>query len=464
MPLWLKGLQHGVEWSSPPFRVYDSASESGLASSHSRTPHAVFPNRQRFAALRRRLESSPMAKRYRTLKDMDFKGKRVLIRVDHNIDIDETGKLKNDKKIRATLPTIQYLIDQGARIVMMCHVGRPKGKPNPRYSTAGVATRLGELLPGVSVKHITQTVGPEVETMSKELKPGSILYIENVRFSPDEEGPKKQQEAFGKELAKLGDVYVNEAFPSCHDYEEASTCAVARLLPACMGIQCEQEVMHLSKALDDPRRPVTLIISGAKMETKIPVIERFLNKGDSILLGGAIANTFIAARGFDVGKSLFEAQQIEKAQELMLEADKEDKADILVPRDGVVASEPSETATKLDLPMEDVVGDMCIFDIGKVSIKRYTEVIEKSGTIVWNGPVGMYELNRFSHGTKRIAEAVAAATKKGAVTIVGGGDTLDFHKRYEYPLDAYTFVSTGGGAMLEFVGGKPFASLAALEA
>ncbi|MEK7218129.1 MAG: phosphoglycerate kinase, partial [Patescibacteria group bacterium] len=227
--------------------------------------------------------------------------------------------------------------------------------------------------------------------------------------------------------------------------------------------QLQKEVENLSRVIDDPKRPLVLIISGAKMETKVPVVEQFLAKGDDILLGGCIANTFIAARGFDVGTSKYDETALEKAQELMLEAEKTEKADIHVPRDAVVASSTEDTAQKLDLPVEDIEGDMSILDIGKVTVERYRKTIEKAGTIVWNGPVGYYEVNRFSHATKRIAEAIAEATKKGAISIVGGGDTIDFHERYHYPLDAYTFVSTGGGAMLEFIGGKKLPALEALK-
>ena len=406
---------------------------------------------------------------YPLLSEAALQGKRVLVRVDHNIELGPDGKLKNDKKILATLPTITLLLQKGARVILMTHVGRPKGKADPLLSTKPASEHLKTLLPDVSIAHITSTVGSDVEKEVKKLRGGDILYLENVRFHKEEEGELDEQAAFGKQLASLADVYVNEAFASCHDYEEASTCAVARLLPGFAGLNLQKEIDMLSPVLKDPRRPLTLIISGAKMETKIPVVEYFLSSGDDILLGGAIANTFIAARGFDVGTSTYEADQVEKAQELMLESEKEDRAKIHVPRDGVVASLPAgrqvlptEDAPKLDLPVEDIGGDMCIFDIGKVTVERYIAEIERAGMIVWNGPLGLYELNRFSHGTKRIAEAVAAATRRGAVTIVGGGDTIDFHARYGFDLGAYTFVSTGGGAMLEFISGKPFPALQAL--
>ncbi|MDD5041662.1 MAG: phosphoglycerate kinase [Candidatus Peribacteraceae bacterium] len=399
---------------------------------------------------------------YPLLKEAKLKGKRVLVRVDHNIETDAAGKLKSDKKIRASLPTLQLLLSQGARLILMTHVGRPKGKQDPKLSTKLVAEHLKTLLPAVKITHTTDTIGPKVEQLAAALKDGEILYVENVRFSAGEEGKPAEQAAFGKELAKLGEVYVNEAFPVCHTYEEASTCAVARLLPAYPGLNLLHESQTLQSVLDDPRRPVTLIISGAKMETKIPVIQSFLNKGDDILLGGCIANTFIAARGFEVGTSKYEEDKVELSQELMLEGEKEELADIHVPRDVVVATEATEAVEKLDLPLENVTGDMMILDVGKVTVERYKKIIAKSGTIIWNGPLGMYELNRFSHGTKRIAEAIVEVTKHGAVSIVGGGDTIDFHKRYDYPTDGYTFVSTGGGAMLEMLSGEEMPALKAL--
>jgi len=270
-----------------------------------------------------------------------------------------------------------------------------------------------------------------------------------------------EREAFGKELAALADIYVNDAFPNCHR-DHASMTAVPKILPAYMGLQLEQEVSHLSKVVDDPRRPLTLIVSGAKMETKVPVIEHFLDKGDDVLLGGCIANTFIAARGFEVGTSKYEEEQVEKAQEIMLLGEKEELADVHVPRDVVVATAATEDAEKLDLPLENVIGDMMILDIGKVTIERYKKIIEKSGMIIWNGPVGMYELNHFSHGTKRLAEAIREATVAGAISIIGGGDTIDFHTKYGYPMDCYTFVSTGGGAMLDFISGKELPALKVL--
>ncbi len=399
----------------------------------------------------------------RRLTDTDFAGKRILVRVDHNVTTNDDGKLKNDEKIRATLPTIEFLLKMGARLILMTHVGRPKGKVDPKCSTVTVAAHLQSLLHGVTVTHMSQTVGPEVEKAAGALKNGQILYLENVRFLPGEEGSPEEQLQMGTQLAALADLYVNEAFASCHEYEEASTCAVARLLPAFAGMHLEKEVTMLGKALHDPVHPVVLIISGAKMETKIPVIDRFLTKGDDILLGGCIANTFIAARGFGVGTSKYEEDALGKAQETMLESEKKGRARIHIPRDVIVASEAIDGVEKLCRPVENMGDGMSIFDIGTETVELYAKVIATAKTIIWNGPLGLYEINRFSDGSKRIAEAVAAATKNGAFSVIGGGDTIDFHVRSGSPLDAYSFVSTGGGAMLEFIGGRPFPGIEALR-
>lgn len=392
----------------------------------------------------------------------DLKGKRVLVRVDHNVEMDPGGGLKDDRKLRVTIPTLEALLKKGARLILMTHIGRPKGKVDEKLRTAPVAKHLQTMSKKLkTVKTIGDVVGPAVTKEVSALKDGEILYLENVRFVPGEE---KNDPAFCKALASLADYYVDEAFPSLHTYEEASTCGVSKLLPSSAGLQLMKEVEYLGSVLEDPRRPLLLIMSGAKMETKIPVLNRFLELADDILLGGCIANTFIAARGFDVGASKHEERQIELAQELMLESEKEGRAKIHVPRDAVVASELSEKAVKLDLPVEDITGDMSILDVGKVTLERYKKEVERAGTIIWNGPLGYYELNRFSHGTKRLAEAIRSATAKGATSIVGGGDTLDFHIRYEHPLDAYTFVSTGGGAMLEFLSSREvLPALAALQ-
>lgn len=394
---------------------------------------------------------------YPLLKDAPLRGKRVLVRAGFDVPI-EGGKVVDTSRITALLPTMQMILKGGASLILMAHQGRPKDKSDPAFSQKPLVPVLETLLK-TKVTFADSCTGDATKSAATALKPGEVLLLENLRFDPRE---KKNDPAFAKELASLADLYVNDAFTNCHR-AHSSMVGVPHLLPSFMGLQLEQEVRHLSKVTEDPEKPVALIISGAKMETKIPVIEHFLNKGDDVLIGGCIANTFIAARGFDVGSSRYEEEWMEKCQELMLESEIAGKAKIHVPRDVVVATEATEAATKLDLPVEDIEGDMAIYDIGKVSIERFIAVIGRAKTIIWNGPLGLYELNRFSHATKRIAEAVADACAGGATAILGGGDTIDFHTRYDYPIDAYTYVSTGGGAMLEFIGGKELPALKALS-
>jgi phosphoglycerate kinase len=395
---------------------------------------------------------------YRILENADVKGKKVLLRAGFDVSI-ENGKVMDTERIEAIIPTIEHLLKNGASVILLSHQGRPKGKKDPAFTQEPVTAVIESFLQKTKVTFVPSCVGKEAEDAAKALKPGQVIFLENLRFEPGEE---KNDAAFAKALAKLGDVYVNDAFTNCHR-EHASMVKLAELLPSYAGLQLTRELRHLTPVLEDPRRPLLLLISGAKMETKIPVIERFLGKGDDILLGGCIANTFLAARGFDVGGSKYEESFIPQAQEYMLEAEKTDKADIHIPRDAILATAPSDDAEKADLPVEDVQGDMAIYDIGKLTVERYKMQIAKAGMIVWNGPVGFYEVHAFSNGTKELAEAIAEATKAGATSIVGGGDTLDFHTRYGLPLSAYSFVSTGGGAMLEYLSGKRLPALKALE-
>lgn len=381
-------------------------------------------------------------------------GKTVLLRAGFDVPM-EHGQVKDAERIDILLPTMRRILDHGA-LVILSHQGRPKGKVDQEFSQRPLVPILTEKL-GREVLFAESPTGEKTVEMAKALKNGDILLVENLRFDPREE---KNDASFAKELAQLGHIYVNDAFTNCHR-SHASMVALAELLPAYAGLQLEKEVTYLGKVVDDPRRPLTLVISGAKMETKIPVITQFLDRGDDVLTGGCIANTFLAARGFDVGASLYEQEFVDACQELMLEAEKSEKADIHLPQDVLVASGPEGTEA-LDLPAEDVEGDMQILDIGKVAAERFAKVIDAAGMIVWNGPVGMSEKEPFSNGSKRIAHAVAAATKRGATTIVGGGDTIGFHRQYGLPLDAYSFVSTGGGAMLEFLAGTEFPALAPL--
>lgn len=300
--------------------------------------------------------------------------------------------------------------------------------------------------------------GDAAEALSKELKPGEVLLLENLRFDPREEDATDA--TFAKELAKLGDIYVNDAFTNCHRAHQ-SMVGVPAILPAYMGLQLEEEVTHLSKIIDAPARPLTLIVSGAKLETKVPVITRFLEQGDNILTGGAIANTFIAAQGYAMGRSAFDAKALDDVRSMLKES-KNGKAAIHVPCDAVVASDANgKDARTLDVA--SVPADCAIFDIGERTVKEYIEVIERSKTVVWNGPLGMYEEEPFSHASAAIANALIDVASRGVTVVIGGGDTIDFHTRYRHDLGLYTFVSTGGGAMLEYVSGKTLPGLSALR-
>ncbi len=394
---------------------------------------------------------------YRTLDQANVKGKLVLLRAGFDLPMDG-GKVTDATRVEAIVKSMKYVVKGGGVLILLAHQGRPKDGSDMKFTQRPLVPLLRKILK-TTVHFANDCVGPEAEKVIAKAKGGEVVLLENLRFHP---GEKKNDKAFAKKLAKLGDLYVNDAFTNCHR-EHASMVALPKLLPAFMGFNLAEEVKHLSAAVKNPKHPMTLIIAGAKIETKVPVIKHFLKKGDHILIGGCIANTFIAGRGFSVGASKYDEEGIEQAQELMLESERPKRAKIHVPRDVVVASELSETAIKLDLPVEDVEGDMCIFDVGKVTVLRYCECIEKSKVIVWNGPLGVYEYNRFSHASKRVAEAIVRATEKGAISIIGGGETIDFHLKYKYPLSWYTFVSMGGGAMLAFIGGKRFASLKVLE-
>lgn len=371
----------------------------------------------------------------------------------------EGGKVVDRSRIAAIIPTMKYILGHRASLIILAHQGRPKGKVVAEMSQKPLVPILKKLL-GVPVDFAEHCGGSDTIKKANSLRPGQVLLLENVRFDPREKETKDS--SLADEFAKMADVYVNDAFTNCHR-NHTSMVATAKHMRSYMGLQLQQELANLSKVVDDPRRPLVLIVSGVKMETKIPVIEYFLDKGDEILLGGAVANTFIAARGFDIGTSKYESEFIDTAQELMLEGDKEEKADIHLPRDVVVATEP-DAKTCLDLPLENIEGDMAVFDIGKVTVKRYIASIAKAGMVIWNGPLGMYEKEHFAEGSKAIAKAIAQETKKRGITsIIGGGDTIDFHTRYDLPLNAYTFVSTGGGAMLEFISGKKLPALEVLK-
>lgn len=385
---------------------------------------------------------------FKRLTELDLAGKRVLIREDLNVPVKE-GKVTSDTRIRASLPTIQHCLAAGAQVMLMSHLGRPtEGEHAEEFSLQPVANRLSELL--------KQPVRLAKDWLNGvEATPGEVVLCENVRFNP---GEKKDNESLAQQMAALCDVYVMDAFGSAHR-AHASTHGVGRFAPvACAGLLLAAELDALGKALKNPERPLLAIVGGSKVSGKLEVLESLSHLCDQLIVGGGIANTFIAAAGFPVGKSLYEADLIPEAQRLMAQA-KARGGEIPVPTDVVTAKEFSETATATIKHVSEVAEDDLILDIGPDTAARYADIIKAAGTIVWNGPVGVFEIEQFSHGTQTIAKAVA---ESAGFSIAGGGDTLAAIQKYGIE-DQVSYSSTGGGAFLEFLEGKKLPAVAMLE-
>ncbi len=399
-----------------------------------------------------------------SVRDVDVAGRKALVRVDFNVPLDSDGQITDDTRIRASLPTIQYLLQNGATVILMSHLGRPKGKPDPRYSLRPVAARLQELLgPDVPVQFVNDCVGNEVRDAAMALQPGQVLLLENLRFHPEEEANDPD---FARKLAQLGDLYVNDAFGSAHR-AHASTEAVAHDLPAVAGLLMERELNIMGKALEDPERPFVAILGGAKVSDKMGVIGHLLNKVDTLIIGGGMANTFLKSVGVPVGQSLVEADRVRDAEALIGRARDVQNVDLRLPNDVVIATEMSATAIPKIVGIHSMPGDIDqvgwrILDIGPETAAEYGEVIRQAKTVVWNGPMGVFELEPFSHGTLAVAEAVCDATRNGATTIVGGGDSVAALEKMGLA-DCVTHVSTGGGASLEFLEGRTLPGVAALR-
>jgi len=385
-----------------------------------------------------------------TVRDVDVSGKRVLVRVDFNVPRDKAGNITDDTRIRAALPTINYLIEHGAKTILMSHLGRPDGQVVEKLRLGPVAQRLSELL-GRPVQMAPDVIGPEVEARVKQMKAGDVLMLENVRFYPEEE---KNDREFARKLAALGDIYVNDAFGTAHR-AHASTAGVAEFLPAVAGFLMEKEVVTMGRALEAPARPFDAIIGGAKVSTKIGVLTNLLDKVDYLLIGGGMANTFLAAQGYEVGKSLMEADQLDLARDLLLRGNEK----IVLPIDVVVADRVSADANWKVVEIEAVPPDQMIVDIGPRTVERFREFIDKARTIVWNGPMGIFEIAPFASGTRAVAEALA---RSSAVTIVGGGESVAAIEQMGLA-DKITHVSTGGGAALEFLEGRVLPGVAVLR-
>ena len=390
-----------------------------------------------------------------TIDDLNLKGKRVLVRVDFNVPI-ENGKVADDTRIRESLPTIRKIIESGGKAILISHLGRPKGF-DEKYSLKPIAEHLSKLL-GVSVKFTPDCIGEEVRKMVSELKEGEVLLLENVRFHPEEE---KNDENFAKELASIADVYINDAFGSAHR-AHASTEGVARFVKeTAIGYLMKKEIEYLSKALTNPEKPYVAILGGAKVSDKIQVIKNLMDKVDAFLIGGGMANTFLKAKGYEVGKSLVENDKIELAKEILSEAEKRNIKFIL-PVDCVIASEFSNNANFEITSVDKVKPDWMILDIGPKTIETFKDVLKDAKTVVWNGPMGVFEFDNFAKGTFEIAKVLAEITSKGAVTIVGGGDSASAISKAGLS-DKVSHVSTGGGASLEFLEGKELPGISAIK-
>jgi phosphoglycerate kinase len=387
------------------------------------------------------------------LKDLDFKGKRVFLRVDFNVPQDEAGNIRDDTRIRASLPTINYLLEHGAKLIIASHLGRPKGKYEPKYSLKPVTKRLGELI-FRDVILAPAVVGDEVLKLKRELKEGQVLLLENLRFDLGEE---KNDPSFAQGLAQEVDYYVDDAFGASHRAHASVVGITQYVKKSAAGFLLKKEVDYLSKAVHSPQKPYVAILGGVKVSDKIPVIENLLNKADSILIGGAMAYTFFKAQGFDVGRSLVEEEMIELALKLLSQA-KEKKVDFRLPSDHVAAAEKDSKAESKIIESFPIPANMMVLDIGPKTIDIYAGIIAKAKTIFWNGPLGVFEIDKFAQGTMKIAKAVA---KSGAISIVGGGDSVAAVYKAGVS-EKISHISTGGGASLEFIANETLPGIEAL--
>ena len=390
----------------------------------------------------------------KTVRDLDVAGKRVFLRADLNVPLDD-GRITDDTRIRASLPTLVYLLEHGASVVLASHLGRPKGKVNDALRLKPVADRLGKLL-GRPVRMTGDALGPGVVTAVEKLRPGDMLLLENLRFHAEEEA---NDPAFAKALAGMADVYVNDAFGSAHR-AHASTEGITHYLPAVAGLLMEREVSSLSRLMEKPAKPFHTVIGGAKVSGKLEVLESLLSRCQAILVGGGMANTFLAAKGHAMGKSLVEAEQLENAQRIMEEARRK-RVRFMLPTDAVVAAQIHPRSQRQVVPVTQVPKDWSVVDVGPDTIAAYTAHLDKAKTIFWNGPMGIFEVAPFAEGTNAMARYLAGRTAAGVVTVVGGGDSVAAVEQLGL-VDQMSHVSTGGGASLEFVEGKILPGVAAL--
>ncbi|SFE80163.1 phosphoglycerate kinase [Thermophagus xiamenensis] len=415
------------------------------------------------------------------IESYNFSGKKVIVRVDFNVPFNEKFEITDDTRIRAALPTLRKILSDGGSVIVMSHLGRPKGKINPDFSLKYVQGRLAELLE-TEVIFASDSVGSDAKEKAAALKPGQVLLLENLRFYPEEEGKpkladdasddekkaakaemKEKQKAFSKELASLADVYVNDAFGTAHR-AHASTAIIADYFDAdkkMFGFLIEQELQSLDKVLKSPERPFTAIMGGAKVSTKITIIENLLDKVDNLILGGGMTYTFIKARGGNIGSSICEDEYLDLATKIEKMA-KEKGVKLYLPVDVVAADDFNNDANTQVVPVEQIPDNWQGLDAGPETIKIYQDVIENSKTILWNGPVGVFEMDNFAKGSRAVAEAIAAGTQKGAFSLIGGGDSVACINKFGMA-DKVSYISTAGGALLEYLEGKDLPGIKAIR-
>ena len=391
----------------------------------------------------------------KTIRDIDVKGKKVFVRADFNVPMDEHQNITNDTRIRATIPTIRHLLDGGAAVILACHVGRPTEAREPKFSTKPIVARLSELL-GHEVKWAPDCVGPEAEKAAAALKPGEVLLLENLRYHKEE---KKNDPAFAKQLAALADIAVDDAFGVAHR-AHASNVGITSYLETVAGFLMEKEINYIGKTLEAPKRPFVAIIGGAKVSDKIGVIENMIDKVDTIIIGGGMAHTFDASKGYPMGDSLCERDKIGLAKELLEKAEKKG-VKVVLPVDVVIADKFAADADTKTVDVDKIPDGWQALDSGAKTSEEYVKALQGAKTVIWNGPMGVFEFDAFAKGTEAVAHAVAEATKRGAVSIVGGGDSIAALKKTGLS-DRISHISTGGGATLELLEGKVLPGIAAL--
>jgi len=394
----------------------------------------------------------------KTVDDLNFAGKKALVRVDFNVPLDENFNITDDNRIQGAAPTIKKILNDGGSVILMSHLGRPKDGPTDKYSLKHIVAHLSKVL-GTEVQFADDCIGNEAVEKAAALQAGQVLLLENLRFYKEEE---KGDVGFAEKLSKLGDVYVNDAFGTAHR-AHASTAIVAQFFPSAKysGYLMAAEVGNAEKVLNNPVRPFTAIMGGAKVSDKIQLIEALLDKVDNLLIGGGMAYTFIKARGGEIGKSLVEMDKLDLANELVKKA-KEKGVNLVIPTDAQIADAFSNDANVYDGPNDQIPADLQGLDIGQESAENFAAIIKDSKTVLWNGPMGVFEFDTFAKGTKAVADAVVEATKNGAFSLIGGGDSAAAVSKFGMTEDV-SYVSTGGGALLEYMEGKVLPGVKALE-